>query len=80
MKNDKTIQITELSLDRLEGDQAVLLNADDEETVLDRKMLPNEAREGDVLVMTIATMAAEKKRREQKAKDLLNEILNPETK
>ena len=74
---DKSIQITELSLDRIEGDMAVLLNENDEELVLNKKMLPKEAHEGDVVVLTISTLEAETKRREQKAKDLLNEILNP---
>jgi hypothetical protein len=74
---DKSIQITELSLDRIEGDMAVLLTENDEELVLNRKMLPKEAHEGEVMVLTIATAEAETKRREQRAKDLLNEILNP---
>jgi len=69
---------TELSLDRIEGGKAVLLNEDDEEIILASKMLPRETKEGDVLIITIATDKAEAKRREQKAKDLLNEILNPE--
>ncbi len=77
MKNiDKSIQKTELTLDRIEGDKAILMNEDDEETVLDRKMLPKAVNEGDVLVLTLATDEAETKGRDQKAKDLLNEILN----
>ena len=75
--NDKSIQITELSLDRIEGDMAVLLTESDEELIINKKMLPKEAQEGDVVVLTIATLEAETKRREQRAKDLLNEILNP---
>lgn len=75
--NDKAIQITELSLDRIEGDMAVLLAENDEELIINKKMLPKKAHEGEVMVLTIATAEAETKRREQKAKDLLNEILNP---
>lgn len=74
---DKSIQKTELSFDRLEGDKAVLLTEDEEELALPNKMLPKEAEEGDVLILTITTNDAETKRNEKTAKELLNEILNP---
>jgi flagellar basal body L-ring protein FlgH len=78
MKKDNELGIkkTELTLDRIEGDKAVFLNKEDEEIILDKKMLPKAAKEGDVLVLTIATNDAETKQREQSAKSILNEILN----
>lgn len=76
MKNtSKGIIQTKLELDRLEEAKAVLFADDDEEIILPKKMLPPEVREGDTLIMTMATDEAEKIRHQQKAKDLLNEIL-----
>jgi hypothetical protein len=69
-------QITthKLTLGRFEGDIAVL--AGEFKLDIPKKILPKEAKEGDALVVTIATNEAETKRKTQRAKDLLNEILN----
>ena len=63
-----------LTIDRFEGEMAIL----DGEVKLDipKKFIPKDAKEGDSLVLTITTDAAETKRKTQKARDLLNEILN----
>ncbi|MEI8143274.1 MAG: DUF3006 domain-containing protein [Candidatus Berkelbacteria bacterium] len=74
MKNNKSIQISEAVLDRFEGDRAVL-TVDEEEIILFKKIMPAAAKEGDTLVVSISTREAETKRKTQKAKELLNEIL-----
>ena len=77
MKNkDNEITKFEFSLDRLEGDKAVLLTEDDEELIIPAKYLPKEAKEGEVLILTISTNEAETERKEKQAKEILNEILN----
>ena len=73
---EKGITTINLTFDRIEGNKAVLTGEKDEEIVIDKKLLPKEALPGEYLVVTIATDEAETKRREQKAKDILNEILN----
>lgn len=73
---EKGITIINLTFDRMEGSKAVLTSEKDEEIIVDKKLLPKEAIEGEYLVITFATDEAETKRREQKAKDILNEILN----
>jgi hypothetical protein len=75
MKTDQVKK--EFTLDRFEGDKAVLLDENDEQLVLPSFYLPKNAKEGEILVLSIQTLESEKKQREQKAKDLLNEILNP---
>ena len=74
MKNNKSIQVSEVVLDRFEGDRAVL-TVDKEEIVVSKKILPAAAKEGGTLVISISTSEAETKRKTQKAKELLNEIL-----
>jgi len=76
MKSSNDIAIHELTLDRTEGETAVLLDADDEKIELPAMLLPKEVKDGEVLVITVATEKAETKRRETKAKEILNEILN----
>lgn len=70
---DESSSIT-LSLDRIEGSKAVLVGGKDE-IVVPKKFLPKKAKEGSVVLLTIATDEAERRQREMKAKDLLNEIL-----
>ncbi|PIS07338.1 hypothetical protein COT78_04245 [Candidatus Berkelbacteria bacterium CG10_big_fil_rev_8_21_14_0_10_43_13] len=76
MKSSNDTAIHELTLDRTEGDIAVLLDADDEKIELSAKLLPREVKDGEVLIITVATEKAETKRRETKAKEILNEILS----
>lgn len=76
MKNSHDISSHELTLDRIEGDKAVLLDSEDEKVELPARLLPKEVKDGEVLILTIATEKAETKRREKTAKEILNEILN----
>ena len=76
MKNqEKGISAINLTLDRFEENKAVLYSETNDEIILPKKMLPKEAIEGESIVLTLATDEAETKRREGKAKDILNEIL-----
>lgn len=74
MKNSNGISTTKVILSRFEEDKAILV-VDSEEIILSKKCLPKVAKEGEALVLTLATEAADTKRREQTAKDILNEIL-----
>jgi hypothetical protein len=73
--NPKDTVSEEFVLDRFEEDKAVLI-LDEQEIILPKTLLPKEAKEGEALVLTIATNEAETKRREATAKEILNEILN----
>lgn len=77
-KSDDTIT-HEFTLDRIEGKMAVLLDEADESIDLPASLLPKGITAGEVLVITISSQKAETARREKKAKDLLNEILNPKS-
>jgi hypothetical protein len=78
MKNiEKGIRRIKLELDRIEDGKSVLFTDDGDEIVLPNKILPKEIVEGDYLVLTVATDEAEKSKKEQSAKDILNEIMNP---
>lgn len=77
MKNiEKGIKKTKLELDRIENGKSVLFTDDGDEIILPNKILPKDIAEGDCLILTIATDEAEKSKNQQKAKDILNEILN----
>lgn len=76
MKNNKGATAHRVEFDRIESDKCVLYFEGGEEFFLPKKYLPKEASEGDSLNLTITTDEAETERREKKAKDLLNEILN----
>jgi len=76
MKNNTEIISSEFTLDRIEGESAILLDENDEKVELPAKLLPKEASDGEVLVVTVATEKAETRRRETKAKEILNEILS----
>ena len=76
MKSNHDVSIHEFTIDRIEGDQAVLLDENDESFDLPAKLLPKEVKDGEIIVITIATEKAETKRREKTAKEILNEIFN----
>lgn len=76
MKNSHDISTHEFTLDRIEGGTAVLLDSEDEKVELPARLLPKEVKDGEVLILTIATEKAETKLREKTAKEILNEILN----
>ncbi len=74
-RTEKDITSVEMILDRFESKSAVLISGE-KECIVPAQFLPREAKEGEVLIITFATDKAEKKRREMKAKEILNEILN----
>ena len=76
MKKEKNISTSNLELDHFEEDKAVLLTMDNVEIVLPKHFIPEEVSVGDTVAMTVTTDEAQTKAKEQKARDLLNEILN----
>lgn len=66
----------QLTIDRFEGDRAVLRTNAGQELVVPRNELPAHAREGDVLTISFGQDAAATDERAQRAKDMLNEILS----
>ena len=76
MKTEKGVVEHEYSLDRFEGDKAVLLDENDEELILPKKLLPKEIVEGKVVVISISDNETKRLEKEKQAKDILNEILD----
>jgi hypothetical protein len=74
-KSEKDIVSMEMILDRLEEENAVLIS-DKEQFIVPVKFLPKNISEGKVVNVTFASNEAEKMERENKAKEILNEILN----
>jgi len=70
----------ELTIDRFEGDKAVLKNEDNETVVWPKNKLPKDVKEGSILALTITDQAEAKNNKEDLAKDILNEILDVEEK
>ncbi len=67
------IQIT---IDRFEGDKAVLQTEDGQSIVWPKDKLPDGAREGMALNFNILSDAETEKDKKKLAKEILNEILN----
>lgn len=67
----------ELTIDRFEGDKAVLKTNDGDTIIWPKEKLPENIHEGSVLAMSIHTLAEKENENKQQAKDILNEILNP---
>lgn len=65
-----------LTIDRLEGDKAVLKTEDGQSIIWPKNTLPKDAREGMVLSFNITDDEKEEKNDRQLAKDILNEILD----
>lgn len=65
----------ELTIDRIEGGKAVLSSGKLECTI-PLSFLPLKSKEGDIIQAIFSADEDEKKRRELKAKEILNEILN----
>lgn len=64
-------------IDRFEGDAAVLLAGDKEDTVRwPRKLLPQGAKEGDILRLSFAIDAEATRQAKNEADDLLRQLLN----
>lgn len=73
-KWDDTISI-QLVVDRFEEGKAVLVGERGVEIITPKRLIPKTCNEGDVIHLTFASDEAETSRREQTAKELLNEIL-----
>jgi len=67
-----------LTIDRFENEKAVLKTAKGETIIWPKSMLPTEAKEGAVLIFTIAGDKEKEKNKKETAKDILNELLNVE--
>lgn len=73
---DKSTSQHKVTINRFEQNEAVVLvEGEKAELKILKKMLPKTAKEGESLILTVSTEQAETKRREQTAKDILNEIL-----
>lgn len=68
---DSSLQCT---IDRFEGEQAVLSTEKKQEIIMPKSCLPESAQPGSVLVLRIETAEMLEKQREQTAKDILNEL------
>lgn len=66
---------TIFTLDRFEESTAVLIG-EHSEILIPKKLIPKSVKEGDIVHLTISSDEAETLKRQKKAKELLNEILN----
>ena len=66
-----------LTIDRFEGDKVILKTKDNETIVWPKNKLPENIHEGQVLTVSVGNEKNDNSK--QLAKDILNEILNPET-
>jgi hypothetical protein len=67
-----------LTIDRFEEDKAVLKTSDNKSIVWPKDKLPQSAQEGSVLSFVISGNAAADADSQELAKNILNEILNPD--
>ncbi|MEK7447628.1 MAG: DUF3006 domain-containing protein [Patescibacteria group bacterium] len=65
---------TKATLDRFEGDFAVVL-VGSQSLNIPKKMMPESVREGDVVYITITNDKTETESQEELARSLLNEVL-----
>ena len=65
-----------MTLDRIEGDKAVLKTTDGQSVIWPKKDLPVDLSESMVLVFEISNQEEYERKDKQKAKDILNEILD----
>lgn len=70
--------IIKLTIDRFEGDKAVLIAESGEQIIWPKNKLPEQAREGMVLSFNIQNSEEAEKDKKELAKNILNEILNTE--
>ncbi|MBI5071955.1 DUF3006 domain-containing protein [Candidatus Falkowbacteria bacterium] len=63
------------AVDRFEGDSAVIKTEDGQEIIWPKKDLPDDAKEGSALRLSISTSQTDEEERAKLAKTLLNEIL-----
>ena len=64
-----------LTIDRFEGDKAVLKTEDDYSVIWPKSKLPAEARAGTVFIFNITDKKEDEKDKKELAKNILNEIL-----
>ena len=69
-----------LTIDRLEDNKAVLKTEDNETIVWPKDKLPDSAREGEVFTFTIHDDKLAQEDKRSLAKEILNEIINPDDK
>ncbi|MEK7097816.1 MAG: DUF3006 domain-containing protein [Patescibacteria group bacterium] len=67
---------TKFTIDRFEGDKAVLRSEDGTVVVWPKNKLPDGAREGSALFFSIQNKEGAEKENKNLAKKILNEILN----
>jgi hypothetical protein len=65
-----------ITIDRFEGEKAVLQTEDGQSIVWPKDKLPQDAREGMALNFNILSDAETEKDKRELAKEILNEILN----
>ena len=76
LPSDEKVSIV-FSIDRFENGSAVLIG-EHNEIVVPKKLIPKTCTEGDIVHLTVSSDEAETDRREKTAKELLNQILNPD--
>jgi hypothetical protein len=64
-------------IDRFEGESAVIKLEDGQEIIWPKKDLPEDAKEGSALRLSVSTSQSDEEERTKLAKTLLNEILQP---
>jgi hypothetical protein len=67
---------TEWVVDRLEGDQVILIATDKTSLIFPANKLPVDVHEGQVLYFEISTSVITEQKSKETAKEILNEILN----
>jgi len=67
--------IIKLTVDRFEGDKAVLIDSDGTAIIWPKNKLPADVHEGSALNFDIREAAEREKQDQQTAKDIINEII-----
>ncbi|MDP2754058.1 MAG: DUF3006 domain-containing protein [Nitrospirota bacterium] len=70
--------IIKLTIDRFEGEKAVLIAESGEQIIWPKNKLPEQAREGMVLSFNVQNSEEAEKDKKELAKNILNEILKTE--
>lgn len=68
--------IIKFTIDRFEGNRAVLITGDGETIIWPKNKLPENVHEGACLTFDVAERKEREKRDKQTAKDIINEIVN----
>jgi len=70
--------LTKVTIDRFEGDKAILKTKENQSIIWPKDKLPKNAKESSVLRITISSDLDLESTDKELAKDILNEILNPD--